>query len=297
MEIDKIKQLSVLDACSLINLIHIDDDDYLIKEIKKRIQFLISGEVYKELENNITKKFKIYDLNNIRYNYEEIKRVKDKVIRFVPFQVKNEEIEKDLGDLFRKIGTAIDYKGKYNGEYYSTALSLIKSRENESKYFFYTDDFGVKSDYNIFFVYQQIGQINDSVDLLIFLYWNSESFTLSLLKMYLSSLAYQYSIELKCLTDKLQDMRETLPLKLRRDKTLSKLLFILIGKIKKFEFEGIGKIKEELFISKSKYKLVCQVLKQYYKVFELENKQKENLLTKAIRTIKYLDKNEIYKLA
>lgn len=223
MEIDKIKQLSVLDACSLINLIHIDEDDYLIKEIKKRIQFLISGEVYKELENNITKKFKIYDLNNIRYDYEEVKRVKDKVIRFVPFQVKNKEIEKDLGDLFLKIGTAIDYKGKYNGEYYSTALSLIKSRENESKYFFYTDDFGAKSDYKIFFEYQQIGQINDSVDLLIFLYWNSESFTLSLLKMYLSSLAYQYSIELKCLTDKLQDMRETLPLKLRRDKALSRV--------------------------------------------------------------------------
>ena len=172
----------ILDACTAINLIHIDQDEYLIKKLKE-IDIYISEKVFEEIRKNAYVKFERFR-KEPSSRKEDIKSMKEeidaKVSIFRAYQFYNHIIEKDYDDeLIKHVQNATNYSLD-NGEFRSTVLALYISRFKPSsikpedfypvKLFFHTDDSPAKAEFEDYFKHQQIGYIEDTVDLLILLY-------------------------------------------------------------------------------------------------------------------------------
>lgn len=196
----------VIDACSLINLLRIDEeDDFLYKHLRL-LDIHISDTVYNEFITNVFK-------NNIE------DADKDRINALIP-NIQNdfslhhdEEIKKDIGQSFiDAIVSYSEHKKRYNGEMSSTLLSLVLSRCEESRINFVTDDYPAKEQFNCFFSVQQIGEIQDSVDLLINLHWlfPKEEFPLNKLKNKLIDLRAEYNKNIKNFLDDVSNLKQSL---------------------------------------------------------------------------------------
>lgn len=196
----------VIDACSLINLLRIDEeDDFLYKHLRL-LDIHISDTVYNEFITNVFK-------NNIE------DADKDRINALIP-NIQNdfslhhdEEIKKDIGQSFiDAIVSYSEHKKRYNGEMSSTLLSLVLSRCEESRINFVTDDYPAKEQFNCFFSVQQIGEIQDSVDLLINLHWlfPKEEFPLNKLKNKLIDLRAEYNKNIKNFLDDVSNLKQNL---------------------------------------------------------------------------------------
>lgn len=196
----------VIDACSLINLLRIDEeDDFLYKHLRL-LDIHISDTVYNEFITNVFK-------NNIE------DADKDRINALIP-NIQNdfslhhdEEIKKDIGQSFiDAIVSYSEHKKRYNGEMSSTLLSLVLSRCEESRIYFVTDDYPAKEQFNCFFSVQQIGEIQDSVDLLINLHWlfPKEEFPLNKLKNKLIDLRAEYNKNIKNFLDDVSNLKHNL---------------------------------------------------------------------------------------
>ena len=272
----------VLDACSIINLIHIDEDDFLLKKLKN-VDYYLCQKVFKEVNSNVFNK-----LNKIRKGRElkgqEVKARKEEIDKTLSLfrrnQMLDNEIKHELGDdIFDQVKKLTGYY-KENGEFSSAVLALFLSRckplkhnSNDfvpTKLYFYTDDYPAKNEFDSFYRYQQIGYIEDSADLLVLLYRLDYDFTLKQLDKVLSSLFAEYAREVTLLEKKLRDIKNNLPVNLSRDKFCVKNLDLLIDRLHKFDFIGINEIKESFFRNKTKYTVICNLLKTYKLVFELD---------------------------
>ena len=174
----------VIDACTLINLLRIDEDDnYLYKHLMS-LDIHISETVYNEFKANLFK-------NAIDDTDKE--RLKD--IIFLPSfdHHKDEDIKRNLGNKWvEKIVSYVGHTKQQNGELLSSLLALGLSREKGERICFITDDYPAKDEFNKFFSIQQIGSIEDSVDLLLMLYWTEEDFSMQMLKRNLYDLRAEY---------------------------------------------------------------------------------------------------------
>lgn len=196
----------VIDACSLINLLRIDEeDDFLYKHLRT-LNIHISDTVYNEFIANVFK-------NNI----EETDR--DRINALIPnlqsdFSLHyDEEIENDIGHGFKEtVLSYTEHKKRLNGEMSSTLLSLLLSRCEESRISFVTDDYPAKEQFNCFFSVQQIGEIQDSVDLLINLHWffSKEEFPLNKLKNKLIDLRAEYCKNIKVFLNEVSNLKQGL---------------------------------------------------------------------------------------
>ena len=160
----------ILDACTFINILNIDDNQFLLKKLDK-ININICETVFKEVQINgkikIEKtefKDKLSKLTALRERDENISSLRKYIIT-------NRKIETDIDDIdfFKKIKLLVNYS-KDNGEFFSTALGFYLSRYCEMKIFFHTDDVPAREKFQEYFLYHQIGIIEDSIDLLILLY-------------------------------------------------------------------------------------------------------------------------------
>lgn len=287
----------LLDACTAINLIHIDEDDFLLKKIDK-LDLHINDVVFKEIKANINK-YKKSDNKIYKIDIAEKRKIIDQKLTF--FRGKNT----DNGNLFNNVGSdyiekikeVTKYTKKVNGELYSTAYALYLSRINEKRVFFYTDDHPASEYFSPFFDYQQIGQIKDSVDLLVLLYWLDEKFTEPQLDHVLSELYSQYVLEVTLLIKILQTYYDNkVDGKFRKKhREIAKNLNTLIQKLNKFDFKGIGEIYS-FFERKPKVKEIYKILKDYYSVFELERKSNAETLLNKIKSLRAsIGENKIYK--
>ncbi|MBR5082443.1 MAG: hypothetical protein IKX35_08400 [Bacteroidales bacterium] len=200
------KSLVVIDACSLINLLRIDeDDDFLYKHLKL-FDIHIAKTVYDELLTNVFK-------NSI--DVADKKRI-SVVLSLIQTDFtlhQDEEIFNDIGRVFLdKTVHYTNHHKKPNGELCSTLLSLVLSRSEESKICFITDDFPAKEQFKCFFSVQQIGVIQDSIDLLISMHWLSpqEEFPLNTLKHKLIDLRAECVRNLKVFLDDVSSIKRDL---------------------------------------------------------------------------------------
>lgn len=278
----------LLDACTVINLIHIDEDEFLLKKIEK-LDIHINDTVFSEVNANVYKG---------KRNQEE-KAIEQKLTFFRGKKNDNNELLKDIGnDYFEKIKTVTNYAKKLNGELYSSAYALYLSRFCEKKVFFYTDDYPAKEHFSSFFDYQQIGHIKDSVDLLVLVYWLDDKFTEQQLDNVLSDLHSQYATEVTILKQKLQDFfNNNVDATFRRSKKdITDNLNVLLNKLDKLDFRDIGTLYSFFETNKSKCKGILEILKNYSSVFKLEKKSNpETLLGKISHTRKAIKENKIYK--
>lgn len=291
----------LLDTCTIINLIHIDKDDFLLKKLDK-VNFTLNSVVFDEVRKNVY--LPLNKGNQQKYSDKSTIEEKRKSINQVLpiFQRKkndNEQLLNDLGnDYFDKIISVTKYYNKLNGELCSSAYALYLSRINSEKIFFYTDDYPAKEHFSPFFDHQQIGQIKDSVDLLILLYWLDDNFTETQLDNTLSDLHSLYATEVTVLKQKLQDFyNNNVNAKFKRSKEeIVNNLSSLINKLDKLDFKNIGNSYSFFEAKKSKCKDIFEILKSYNSVFELEIKfGTKTLLDKISQTRASIKENKIYK--
>ncbi len=292
----------LLDACTIINLIHIDEDDFILKKLAK-LDIHINDVVFSEVKINVYDRLSNTNISKYsnKVSLEKNRKLIDqKLVFFRGKKNDNDNLLNDLGEnYFEKIKQITDYGKKTNGELCSTAYALYLSRCNEKKVFFYTDDIPAKQDFTPFFDYQQIGHIKDSVDLIILLYWLDENFTEQQLKNVLSELYSQYATDVKLLQNALEKFQQdNVDAKYKRSyKDASDKLSILIHKLRDLDFQDIIEIRSFFENKRSRHKAINDILDKFSTVFNLDNGfQNGNFLEKikitmnnANKVHKYLD--------
>lgn len=149
----------------------------------------------------------------------------------------------------------------------------------------YTDDFPAKKEFSNLFNLQQIGKIEDSVDLLLFLYWFKDDFTIQRLKDKLRDLISEYNF---CIKEFINYIEDELPNIKQRN---IKEFFIKIknafykNDMKTF-FENIEKTKQ---INNRKINDVLDKLPDLNK--------KSELVIKIDKVLENLKSYHIYKIA
>ena len=134
------------------------------------------------------------------------------------------EVDKTSNDeIITRVKDFAKHIKKENGELSATTLALKLSRDLNNRVFFYTDDYPARQEFKDFFEYQQIGYIQDSVDLLVYLYRlkTSDFFPKKKLQNYLSLLSIEYSKEQKKIVDILETLREKIELNIALNNNLS----------------------------------------------------------------------------
>lgn len=265
----------VFDACTIVNLARIDENDFLEDQVKA-------------LQTNTTE----IVINEVKAHYVPSDKQAPRQLHVAPYWggvIKWED--DDIKDQVASVRDFINYRKKSNGELYSAALSLYLSRRAREKVLFYTDDYPAKKDFTPLFDFQQIGCIGDSVDLLIFLYWLSPDgkFTIDELKKYLTALRGEYMMMLNGLQKALNDYA-------------AKLSASKADRNKKFEIEGLANdLKSGMSLS--------DVIKKCVKMFENDNSVNGKKIMKTLDgftnapeivdkisyTVKSIDQFGIYK--
>ncbi len=256
----------VIDACSLIRLIRIDEDEFLIKRLR-RLRLFITEFVFNEVRENLTSSLYKSNLSKSDKDYFAFIWT-TKLDYFRKNLIEDSVIYKDVGeDFYEQVKALSGYKKRDNGELRSVSLALYLSRLEPTKVFFHTDDFPAKTTFEPFFIFQQIGAIEDSVDLLILLYRLDDEFLDNDLDNYLSSLLNEYASEVKELRNKLEEYYEQYT---GNDRQIRTNLRDLIHKLNANDFKNINVIKELLLIKKKKLPNITNVFTAYKDVFLLE---------------------------
>ncbi len=162
----------IFDACTIINLIKIDEDEFLLKSIKK-----ISPDICKYVFNEA------YSNCNIQHRNTELK-----------FNYFRERIyyPEDYLELKTEIAKRTNYQ-KNNGELYSVVLSYYLSQYESLEVSFHTDDKPAIDHFYSHFMKDKVGVIGDTIDFLKIIKECNSNFTSSNLKRFLSNLFSEYS--------------------------------------------------------------------------------------------------------
>lgn len=189
----KMAPLVVLDACTILNLLRIDDEDsdFLLKLIKNW-RVCLPEQVFKETKlhvwsNSYAKEKNDHILIVINREFDHRKTF-DSVIK------------KDLDDDFERLVRFSGHNDKReNGELFCVALALVKSREEEELVSIYTDDYKAIEEFRELCRYHRIGELGDTLDLLTLLYWLTPdtAFQYSLYYSFLENLRAEYNHQLK----------------------------------------------------------------------------------------------------
>ena len=188
--------LVVLDACTILNLLRIDDEDsdFLLKLIMNW-RVCLPETVFKESKLHVRSDFYTKEKNDhiqIVVNREfDYRKTMDSIIK------------KDLDDDFERIIQFSGHNKRENGELYCVALALVKSREEEELVSIYTDDYKAIEEFQELCHYHRIGEWGDTLDLLTLLYWLTPEtvFQNSLYYSFLENLRAEYNHQLKDVAD------------------------------------------------------------------------------------------------
>lgn len=270
----------VLDACTIINLLRIDDegDEYLYKKIKS-LKLFISDTVYNEvLKNTNNKPIEQYQKDAINH-------------RFPSFA--HNIVYLDLE--YRKIYTEEIKKycsyHKDNGEFQSALLSLFLCRKLQCRLVFYTDDSPAKKDFNEFFVFQQIGAIGDTVDFLLFLYWSTPDFSIKYLEKYLTNLHGEYATQLKLLFNEISKNKDRFIKEKIKDAMMKSHLTKIETGYSNLDLDLLNEGITYFVDNKVKYDKIYNIINKYKDVY------KGGEITIKIRNIQNKIKNhQLYKI-
>lgn len=190
------KPLIVLDACTILNLLRIDDEnDFLLKQIKNW-KVCLPSTVLKETKLHVRSDFYTKEKN------EHIFLIINQ--EFDQRKTSDIDIKKDLSDEgFDKVVKFCGHKKRENGELYCVALALVKSREENDSVTLYTDDYKATEEFRDFYRYHCIGNMGDTLDLLTRLYWSTpeKDFQYSVYRAFLENLRAEYNHQLNTVAE------------------------------------------------------------------------------------------------
>ena len=268
----------VLDTCSLLNLLRIDEEDEFLFKKLTSLNINICECVYKEAFNNIDKD----GFNNQQRDY-----ISKQIPKFSKFKRSiDEDFQNQYTDEIKKF---CNYK-KDNGEFCSTLLSLYMCREDQCRLYFYTDDYPAKKTFANFFIYQQIGTIGDTVDLLLFMYWIDKDFKWEKLIKYLKDLYSEYATPIKLLLNKICENKERWLINKPRDKKLYDNLCKLEVGLRDIDFDKINSGIKYFNENRTNYKEIYGLIETYPKL-----QSDAGVANKLHDIIIYTRSNIIYK--
>ena len=185
------KPIVVLDACTLLNLLRIDDEtDFLLKQLRSWT-LCLPQTVYNETKLHVRSDF-----------YSQKKNDHILVVVNTEFDQRktlDADIKKDLGDEeFERVVKFCEHNKRENGELYCVALALLKSRWEEGTVTIYTDDYKATEEFRNFYRYHRVGDVGDTLDLLTMLYWTTPEATFhnTAYRAFLENLRAEYSHQL-----------------------------------------------------------------------------------------------------
>lgn len=179
----------VLDACTIINLLRIDDDNHFLFELLLKIaaqdSLFISEKVLEETRNN---KF-----CNVLSD-EKKKQINQVLPQLQRFKKENKYIQ-GYEDIASFVIEYVNYEKRYNGELSSAILCVLLSMETPKHIAFVTDDYPAKDAFQGLFSFLHFGHIEDTVDFLIYLYklQPSSQFSKNMLIEFISKLKIRYA--------------------------------------------------------------------------------------------------------
>ena len=265
-----------LDACTIINLIHIDEDEFLLNKLENIIYY-IPEEVFNEVKLNVFVKIdELAKRNEIsKTDYQDYKiKIDSYLIRFRQRIISNQTIIDELGVYYYdSIKEIISYKKKTNGELISASCALFYSRKLLSKILFFTDDFIAKGDFKDFFFYQQIGQIKDSIDLIVLLYWietdeDKVKFSDADLSKYLKNLFVEYFYQLNYFKTDLNDFLQSIKVQSKNNILIKTEIAKTLRCINDLNLDELQKIYKKIEMDKN-YRELLNIFKKYGDIFTL----------------------------
>lgn len=271
----------VLDACTLINILRIEDEgEYLFKALRE-LDIHLSQVVYQEVEQCIFK-------NPLDEEQQEhISQMLSSFSHYVFWNFENAIADDMFYDELRRFAS---HSKKDNGELHSSLLALYLSRLKKSRLYFYTDDFPAKRQFTPYFSFQQIGMIGDSVDLLLFLYWVRSDFKLDWLKKYLQDLYAEYAGGLKDFSDQMEKHVQKWNMKYRRDKYFQEKFSLLRQGYLNYNFKDLNTAIVYFKTEKKKYSEIVELINHFPAI-----DQETELIIKIRETLDYLSAYKIYK--
>ena len=176
---------------------------------------------------------------------------------------------------------------KMNGEFCSVICSSVLNRTQKNKAIFFTDDYKAKEDFAQYFAFHQIGYIEDSIDLIVFLFSSDKLFKVTTLLRILSNLRSRYLSDHASVLKQLRKRYNDLSFK---DKEEKLNINNLIKSLSNMDIKNARKVFENL--NHKKNKDLFKLINQYNSLFEIEN----DYVNKIIQYERYFKNEEIFSL-
>ena len=225
----------IIDACTLINLIRIDEDDMLYNYLLT-FNIKIAECVYKEIKNNILK-------NDSSKGMRE--KVNILLPRLLTFIETDDSIKANIGHSECTQIKNLTRHIKEDGEYYSLLLSLYQSRYFEPPINLYTDDKRAMQQFEEYFKLQQLGVSGDTIDLILFLYWHSNRISEMNLHRFLSNLRFEYCKEERIFIQEIERFRAAITNN-RKNSSIIRVLNSIIMSYRQGEYQQLYKAIDEI---------------------------------------------------
>jgi len=278
----------VIDACSFINILCIDDNDMLYKSMLRNVRIRVCETVIKEINVNFIHK---ENLNADR------SAVDKKLGELRGKCVYDSQIESACGDdFFENVKNNTNYI-KSNGEFYSNALSLYLSHKENIRLTFLTDDSPAKDEFAPFFSRHQIGSIISTADFLLLLFRLDKTLTKIQMRQFLDALLKVYYADVAGLLDALRKISSEIDTdrkcrKFRKKGNIRKSLFELVKKLTDHDFEGIETLKNQL----SGVPKLNEQFEKFSLVFDLSTKSGDNYLNRIKEVQNNIQNDEVMRL-
>lgn len=244
----------ILDACTILNLLRIDDDaDFLLRQIKKLKLFL---------PETVVKESKMHCRSPL-YSQEKNDQMGIAVYSGISqFLVLDSEIKNDMGqEEYERLLSFANHNKRENGELWSVALALIKSRIEGTDVCFYTDDYKAIDEFWPYYRHHCIGYIGDTLDFLTTIYWQipEGEFQKGLYLSFLNKLKVEYNQQLNGICREVKKLLNVLRVKGSNDKDQIKYLEMIVDGYYMPDMELLNK-GVKFFQEGTKYKDIKKIV-------------------------------------
>lgn len=273
------KRPFILDACTLINIFRIDEDEILYSNLQS-CNIKIAEIVLDEVKKNIFKNGWSKEIND---------RIDRSLSYLMSRVMHNDEIVCNI-----KAENCDEIKEftrhhKSDGEFYSLLLSLYLSRYEMTHINLYTDDKPATDQFREYFMFQQLGLLGDSVDLILYMFCHSDKFSEFNLKRFLENLKFEYNIKERVFVQHIEEYRSTVS-NTKSNKNILRVLERVIYNYRNGEYTEMYKAIDEL--EKSSQKGVRQIIRKYR-----PDSSSSYIVKKIDRILSIMTKHKVFKIA
>lgn len=273
------KRPFILDACTLINIFRIDEDEILYSHLQS-YNIKIAETVLNEVKKNI-------------YKNGWSKEIHDRIDKYLPNLALYVEHNNDIISNFKEEDCdeikKFTHHSKSDGEFYSLLLSLYLSRYEMAHVNLYTDDKPATDQFSEYFMFQQLGLLGDSVDLILYMFCHSDKFSEINLKRFLEKLRSEYNIRARVFVQHIEEYRSKID-NTKPNKNIIAILDRVIYNYHNGEYVKMYDAIDEL--ERSSKKEIRQIIRKYR-----PNSSSSYIINKTNRILSIMARYKIFKIA